>query len=305
MARNEEKAQSMLNRYITLKAEEKKKPKERRPYLASECRDLAEADKWRQQIMREIGRKVAEIQNEGLGEHRLRDLNDEINKLIREKGHWERRIVELGGPNYAKHSAKMTDLEGNIVDVPNPGGRGPGYRYFGAAKKLPGVRELFEKPPELRKRRTRYDIYKRIDASYYGYRDDEDGILERLEGPAEEKMRREAVEEWNRLEEIRREARKSVKSGEVVTLSATAAARELLHEEEEDVVEEERKKEREMREKLEENERQFVVHVPLPDEKEIERMVLEKKKMELLNKYVSEGLIEEQNEVKSMLNIQK
>lgn len=156
MARNEEKAQSMLNRFIAMKEEEKKKPKDRRPYLASECRDLADADKWRQQIMREIGRKVAEIQNEGLGEHRLRDLNDEINKLIREKGHWERRIVELGGPNYTKYSAKMTDLEGNIVDVPNPGGRGPGYRYFGAAKKLPGVRELFEKPPELRKRRTRY-----------------------------------------------------------------------------------------------------------------------------------------------------
>ncbi|MBA0551957.1 hypothetical protein Golob_022802, partial [Gossypium lobatum] len=70
-------------------------------------------------------------------------------------------------------------------------GRGPGYRYFGAAKKLPGVRELFEKPPELRKRRTRYDIYKRIDASYYGYRDEEDGVLARVEGPAEAKMRAE------------------------------------------------------------------------------------------------------------------
>ena len=33
---------------------------------------------------------------------RIRDLNDEINKLIREKGHWEVRIVELGGPDYAK-----------------------------------------------------------------------------------------------------------------------------------------------------------------------------------------------------------
>ena len=37
----------------------------------------------------------------GLGEFRLRDLNDEINKLLREKRHWEDRIVELGGPNYA------------------------------------------------------------------------------------------------------------------------------------------------------------------------------------------------------------
>lgn len=297
MARNEEKAQSMLNRFITMKAEEKKKPKERRPFLASECRDLNEADKWRQQIMREIGRKVAEIQNEGLGEHRLRDLNDEINKLIREKSHWERRIIELGGPNYSRHSAKMTDLDGNIVDVPNPSGRGPGYRYFGAAKKLPGVRELFDKPPELRKRRTRYDIYKRIDAAYYGYRDEEDGILERLEAPAEAAMRREAAEEWRRLDAIRREARKGVKSGEVAEV--TTAAREILREEEEDVVEEER----EMRERLEEKEREFVVHVPLPDEKEIERMVLQKKKMELLNRYVSEGLMEEQSEAKDMLNI--
>ncbi|KAL2553518.1 Isy1-like splicing [Forsythia ovata] len=299
MARNEEKAQSMLNRFITMKEEEKKKPKERRPYLASECRDLvAEADKWRQQIMREIGRKVAEIQNEGLGEHRLWDLNDEINKLIWEKTHWERRIVELGGPNYTRHSAKMTDLDGNIVDVPNRGGRGPGYRYFGAAKKLPGVKELFEKRPELRKRRTRFDIYKRIDASYYGYRDDEDGILEKLEGPTEEKMRAVAVADWMEMEEIKKEARRAVKSGEV---AGVGLASKILFEEEEDVVEEERKKELEKEEK----EKEFVARVPLLDEKEIERMVLEKKKQELLSKYTSENLLEEQTEAKAMLNIQR
>ncbi|XP_010465993.1 PREDICTED: pre-mRNA-splicing factor ISY1 homolog [Camelina sativa] len=300
MARNEEKAQSMLNRFITMKESEKKKPRERRPYLASECRDLAEADKWRQQIMREIGSKVAEIQNEGLGEHRLRDLNDEINKLLRERYHWERRIVELGGPNHSRHGAKMTDLEGNIIDVPNPSGRGPGYRYFGAAKKLPGVRELFEKPPELRKRKTRYDIYKRIDASYYGYRDDEDGILESLERNAEGEMRKRSVEEWRRLDEVRKEARKG--ATEVVSVgAAAAAAKEVLFEEEEDVVEEERRE----REKEEEKEREFVVHVPLPDEKEIEKMVLEKKKMDLLSKYASEDLVEQQTEAKSMLNIHR
>ncbi|XP_010260934.1 PREDICTED: pre-mRNA-splicing factor ISY1 homolog [Nelumbo nucifera] len=294
MARNEEKAQSMLNRFITLKNEEKKKPKERRPFLASECRDLAEADKWRQQIMREIGRKVADIQNEGLGEHRLRDLNDEINKLIREKWHWERRIVELGGPNYTKHAAKMTDLEGNIVDVPNPGGRGPGYRYFGAAKKLPGVRELFEKPPELKKRRSRYEIFKRIDASYYGYRDDEDGVLEKAEAPAEKKVREAALNEWLLMEKIKQEAKMAVKSGEV------ASAATVLFEEEEDIVEEERR----AKEKESEKEQEFVVHVPLPDEKEIERMVVEKKKMELLSKYTSDNLLEEQIEAKAMLNVQ-
>ncbi|KAL5131792.1 Exocyst complex component SEC3A [Glycine soja] len=187
----------------------------------------------------------------------------------------------------------MTDLDGNIVDVPNPGGRGPGYRYFGAAKKLPGVKELFKKPPELRRRRTRYDIYKRIDASYYGYRDEEDGVLARLEELVEEAMRREAAaEEWRRLDEVRREARKGVVSGEMAEV--TAVAREVLKEDEEEVVEEERARER----------REFVVHVPLPDEMEIERRVLEKKKKDLLSRYASEGLVEEQTEAKDMLNIQ-
>lgn len=98
----------------------------------------------------------------GLGEFRIRDLNYEINKLLREKGHWEIRIKELGGPDYrviihksgnstdtkaVSHSLcvsqrfgpRMLDHEGKEV----PGNRG--YKYFGAARDLPGVRELFEK----------------------------------------------------------------------------------------------------------------------------------------------------------------
>ncbi|KAF9600294.1 hypothetical protein IFM89_005880 [Coptis chinensis] len=118
--------------------------------------------------------------------------------------------------------------------------------YFGAAKKLPGVRELFEKPPELRKRRSRYDIFKRIDMSYYGYRDDEDGILGKLEGPAEAEMRAAAVKEWQRMEIIKLEAKRAVKSGEV------ANAANILFEEEEDVVEEERKAKEEENQKEQE-----------------------------------------------------
>lgn len=37
---------------------------------------------------------------EGLAEHKIRDLNDQINKLLREKYHWEKRIKELGGPDH-------------------------------------------------------------------------------------------------------------------------------------------------------------------------------------------------------------
>jgi len=68
----------------------------------------------------------------GLGEFRIRDLNDEINKLLREKGHWEAQIRELGGPDHARIGPRMLDHEGKEV----PGNRG--YKYFGAAKDLPG-----------------------------------------------------------------------------------------------------------------------------------------------------------------------
>lgn len=66
--------------------------KERRPYLATECDDVRKAERWRRQIIGEVSKKVAQIQNAGLGEFKLRDLNDEINKLLREKGHWEDRV---------------------------------------------------------------------------------------------------------------------------------------------------------------------------------------------------------------------
>ena len=174
MARNQEKRQLLLNRIWSAKQDEGK-VKERRPFLATDCNDLKEAEKWRQQVIRQISKKVSQIQNPGLGEYRIRDLNDEINKLLREKGHWQDRIVELGGPDYNKIGPKMLDHEGKEV----PGNRG--YKYFGAAKDLPGVRELFEKEPARASRKTRGELARNVDADYYGYRDDDDGVLVPLE----------------------------------------------------------------------------------------------------------------------------
>lgn len=51
-----------------------------------------------------------------------------------------------------------------------------------------------------------------------------------------------------------------------------------------------------------EEEQQFVAYVPLPDQKAIEQLVLQKKKQELLSKYTSEALAKQQEEAKSMLN---
>ncbi|KAJ1951717.1 NineTeen Complex (NTC) component, partial [Dipsacomyces acuminosporus] len=134
MARNQEKAQSMLYRFREAQSIEMglAKPKERRPYLASQVETLEEAERWRRDVIREISRSVSQIHNGSLSEAQIRDLNDEINKLLRTKSHWENRILELGGPDYKKIGPKMLDHQGKEV----PGNRG--YKYFGRAKELPG-----------------------------------------------------------------------------------------------------------------------------------------------------------------------
>lgn len=58
----------------------------------------------------------------GLSDYEIRDLNDEINKLMREKRHWENQIIALGGANYRRNVA-MLDSEGKEV----PGTKG--YKF--------------------------------------------------------------------------------------------------------------------------------------------------------------------------------
>jgi hypothetical protein len=40
----------------------------------------------------------------------------------------------------------------------------------------------------VKKKRYMYEIYKKIDTNYYGYTDDENHILEKVEWPVEEDM---------------------------------------------------------------------------------------------------------------------
>lgn len=137
MARNEEKAMAMLNRWVKMKRSLNEKKRDRRPDNPLEVEAISECEIWRQSIIREMVKKVSDIQNASLGEHRIRDLNDEINNLLKEKLLWEDRIRELGGPDYRTMQPKMLDNDG--VELPGS----DGYRYFGAAKNLPKVRELF------------------------------------------------------------------------------------------------------------------------------------------------------------------
>ena len=198
MARNEEKAQAMLNRFVAAKSAANKEDKSQRPYLATECSDLSDCERYRNQIIKEISKKVSLIQNEGLDEHKVRDLNDSINKLMREKGHWERQIKSLGGPDYVRIAPTLLNAEDAAEVVP-----GKGYRYYGAAKKLPGVKELFSKAAPERQKRTRHEMMKGINADYYGYRDDDDGVLRPLEAAAEETLLEQRRTSWQ-TEQARR-----------------------------------------------------------------------------------------------------
>ena len=48
---------------------------------------------------------------------------------------------------------------------------------------------------------------------------------------------------------------------------------------------------------------QYVAYVPLPEQKEIELRVLAKKKHDLMAKYASDALIQQQEEAKQLLNV--
>ncbi|KAI9772623.1 MAG: NineTeen Complex (NTC) component [Geoglossum simile] len=193
MARNSEKAQSMLFRFRAQQAADLgiiDAGRTRRPKVITEVNSIPLCEKWRGQVLKEVSRKVSKIQDPSLSDYQIRDLNDEVNKAMREKHMWEVQIRNLGGPNYMRGGGKVYDEEGKEI----PGG-GKGYKYFGRARELPGVKELFEsakpKPPPDKPLEGRSDLRKQVDASYYGYNlDEEDGTLLRYE----EKKEHEAFE---------------------------------------------------------------------------------------------------------------
>lgn len=185
MARPAEKARAMMNKWVAMRdGENKERPnnKQRRPHLAADCEHLVDADRFRGQIVREITDKIAKIQNPALPEHDVRDLNDAINKLQREKFHWNKRIHQLGGLDYNSIERKRRIEEGDTQMHSI-------YRYYGVAKDLPGVKEHLAKEAKARTKVKRADIHKNITPDYYGWRDEDDGVLLELEQAATATMR--------------------------------------------------------------------------------------------------------------------
>ena len=270
MARNSEKAQTLLARWRAANVEGLR-DKEVRPHLASMCDDLKKAEIHRRDIIREISGKVMQIQNAGLGRFRLMEMNDEINKLTRVKGHWEDRIRELGGHDFRKFGQKLFDHEGRVV----PGSRG--YRYYGATKDLPGVKELFEVLPLPPKQKSGAQLMKSLDANFYGYRleDDDDILLDEQE--MENKVRDVLIEKRATDLSTRAIGSTCTTSDSVMTVSNYETRNEGPP---------------------------CLVHSGVPTQKEIEQALIERKKRELFDKYVSQELLSSENETKKLLGIE-
>ena len=119
---------------------------------------------------------------------------------MRQKYYWEKKVRELGGGNYQTSRKQLSDI-GNfnlsfssflaflnqskqiilffpwiiILDGKEIPGA-PNYKYYGAAKNLPGVREIFaeieETAEKKRLQRSRGEIKRNVTPSYYGFQNE-------------------------------------------------------------------------------------------------------------------------------------
>jgi pre-mRNA-splicing factor ISY1 len=63
MARNQEKAQSMLNRWVNTMRIPSEFSESKRPEHPAQCLTLKSAEHWRRQLLKDIAEKVSVIQN--------------------------------------------------------------------------------------------------------------------------------------------------------------------------------------------------------------------------------------------------
>ncbi|SBT80223.1 pre-mRNA-splicing factor ISY1, putative [Plasmodium malariae] len=203
MARNVEKGRSMLNQWLKAKELSDKKSFFKIPKRVQEVDDLESAESYRKYIIKEICSKIKEIQNYSLSDQHIRELNDQINKLISIKNKWEIRIIELGGPDYQTESntlinAHCSELKGNN-----------NYKYFGAAKNLKGVRELLFKESDdrrklvLKKKKEKRNLEKFVNIHYFGYCDDENEILLKEELKIQKKLEKNDLKILKRIRSLK------------------------------------------------------------------------------------------------------
>ena len=126
---------------------------------------------------------------------------------------------------------------------------------------MPGVRELFETEPPPLQRKSRAELMQNVDADYYGYRDEDDGVILELEQEAQFKALYILFEDAG-LNESEIESKIKL----------------LIEREECDNVYDELSFS---------GPKKFIAHINVPSTQEIQDEILKRKKQELLNKYLS------------------
>lgn len=247
-----------------------------RPHVASSCKSLAEAQKWRRELVNEVTNKIGQIQNAQLGEARIRELNDEINKLTRTRHYWDIRVRELGGPDHSRAQRTAESIEGK--ELPGESKGGGSYKYYGAAQQLPGIREIFEEHQRnvdlshMKRKRTWAEVYKNITPEYYGFGEEDDARLLALEKAQERELQQQAIREHKE-----RVAEKEVTmSNEAKALSRKV--REMEDAEDDDIT----GHDLDVRDSLVAKGAEVTSYVSVPSEEEIALLVVEEKKKRML-----------------------
>ena len=163
---------------------------------------------------------------------RIREMNDELNRLKGELHRWNLRIVALGGQNHER-GRRIYDKDGNLVSS------GRDYLYFGAAKDLPGVKERLAQPKHAAEPPTRQDklrsLDRHINPEYYNFRDSMEGSdsnLLRDERVAEKRIVERNVRKWKSQND--RMNRDKSEFGEYGTRGNESSGCEVEKEEEEE-----------------------------------------------------------------------
>lgn len=156
-------------------------PNPNEPLLPSTCTSLPAALYARRQLTKEISRKLSRIQDASLDDATIRSLNDDLNRMIRERHEWDATLRALG------HTERDKTVKWGEDALPEPGNV-HGYYYFGRAKELPGVKELLHpKKEQATKLPARILMMQRTaDPAYYGITDpDGEAEQSRLQGEAQ------------------------------------------------------------------------------------------------------------------------
>lgn len=136
------------------------------PLQPSTCTNLSAALYARRLLTKDISRKLSRIQDASLDDATIRSLNDDLNRMIRERHEWDATLRALG------HTERDKTIKWGDDLLPEPGNT-HGYYYFGRAKELPGVKELLNpRKEQVTKLPARILMMQRTaDNEYYGIAD--------------------------------------------------------------------------------------------------------------------------------------